>query len=143
MAWSSPLQTLYIGCQNTSIQWIHMSPSSSLFRIALSDQGTTVTTETPEKRYHKFFDSHPQYERKPPGETDTPSSQQGTSERVRNLYIPAEQVVTNAHYGYVYCMATLHFSHLGTKKKENILVSGSGDESVKVVLSSRLRNAPA
>lgn len=48
IAWCSKLQTLYIGCQDTSLQWFafaEMSPSK----------------ERSERKAHKFFDSYPQY----------------------------------------------------------------------------------
>jgi di- and tripeptidase len=71
LTWSSELQTIFVGCQNTSLQWfdfrepISGSPSSS----SVVDSSTLTSNYTPmvgaSRKVHKFFDSYPQYERKP------------------------------------------------------------------------------
>ena len=71
----------------------------------------------------------PQYERKPPGENP---SNRDAIESIQCLHIPADQVVTNAHYGYVYCMAMHTTTTTIGNDVKDILVSGSGDECVKV-----------
>ena len=93
------------------------------------ESGLNSGTVTP-RRAHKFFDSYPQYERKPadlnarnptcstrstpptpPSSTppdqmndDSSSSSQGASYPCV-LQVPPTNMVWSAHYGYVYCMA--------------------------------------
>ncbi|KAJ7645615.1 hypothetical protein DFH06DRAFT_1211918 [Mycena polygramma] len=137
LAWSPSLQTIYVGCQNTSLQWYDFSsehhPINSL--NGLSDIGSASGTSTPRKA-HKFFDSYPQYERKPAdihannnASRDTsPHSDRSTVPLPRAyLNIPAENVIDSAHYGYIYCMVLLQDGEPGVR-----LVTGSGDESVKI-----------
>ena len=122
LVWSPLLQTLYVGCQNTSIQWVNIFPKTHY-------QQPSEPETPPEKRFHKFFDSFPQYERKPPGGDRLILN---IFDDVQCLYIPAEHVVSNAHYGYVYCMAMHGSSNPSEAGDTNILISGSGDECVKV-----------
>ncbi|KAJ6620730.1 hypothetical protein B0H10DRAFT_2020308 [Mycena sp. CBHHK59/15] len=140
LAWSPSLQTIYVGCQNTSLQWYDFnsgrqpdSPATSRFGdIPCSASGTS----TPRKA-HKFFDSYPQYERKPAdiyannGQSRdiSPHSDRSTVPMPRAyLTIPEENVIDSAHYGYIYCMALLQDGMAGGVR----LVTGSGDETVKV-----------
>ncbi|KAF9046463.1 hypothetical protein BJ165DRAFT_1345379 [Panaeolus papilionaceus] len=124
LAWSSALQTIYVGCQNTSLQWFNF-----LDPISRSDSSSI----------HKFFDSYPQHERKPadlnannnasrPGR-GTPDSDNvsDSSSPAYYLNIPSANVIDSAHYGYVYCMAMLNPSGPSVQ-----LATGSGDESVKL-----------
>jgi di- and tripeptidase len=151
--WDSTTSTVYFGCQNTSIQWFSFAsissetpPSfyrgtigkrdtraSSLERV-LAETGLHSGTATP-RRAHKFFDSYPQYERKPadlnarnpscftpPSESPQPGyitpasvhsgydscitgSEISSNQQTQILSVPAENMIWSAHYGYVYCMA--------------------------------------
>ncbi|KAJ3559316.1 hypothetical protein NM688_g421 [Phlebia brevispora] len=148
LAWNSAASTIYFGCQNTSLQWFSFDslvrkssgrnkvPSSahalSLEQVLL-ESGLSSGSSTP-RRAHKFFDSYPQYERKPadlnarnptcsscstpptpPAGTMTPHSlddpclqPQSNSSRPHPptvLQVPPTNMVWSAHYGYVYCMA--------------------------------------
>ncbi|KAF5382706.1 hypothetical protein D9615_002814 [Tricholomella constricta] len=161
LAWSPTLQTIYIGCQNTSLQWhdFHESiapstsaasspslpPSSCADSIALgSGTSTPSTSATVTRKVHKFFDSYPQYERKPAdifarngtGGTSSPDFVHELCAPVQGyLTILAGNVIDSAHYGYVYCMAILD----GNDSVQ--LATGSGDETVK--LWDCLENGPA
>jgi len=60
------------------------------------------------------------------------------------LQVPASNVVDSAHYGYVYCMALLPSTRelsddpsLFTDAYTQ-LVTGSGDETVKVIIRSKI-----
>jgi di- and tripeptidase len=138
--WSSALRTIFIGCQNTSLQWYDfrdpvpkISPSSSFVELLAS--GTS--TPNPRKA-HKFFDSYPQYERKAAdifanngvgrirGRT-SPESDLSDGSAGEYLDISATNVLDSAHYGYIYCMTIL-------SEREGViqLATGSGDETVKV-----------
>ncbi|KIM43328.1 hypothetical protein M413DRAFT_69177 [Hebeloma cylindrosporum] len=127
LSWSSEMQTIFLGCQNTSLQWfdfrepISRSPSSLSFVDA-----------------HKFFDSYPQYERKPADihannkgaklyGRSSPESDHSDAAHQEYLSIPASNVIDSAHYGYIYCMVVLRKSGHGIQ-----LATGSGDETVKL-----------
>jgi di- and tripeptidase len=143
LAWSRAQQTIYIGCQNTSIQWYNLNAEHRPVSAFPGDApGSASGTSTPRKA-HKFFDSYPQYERKPADIYAKNGSSRDLSPHSERdaavptprafLSIPAENVLDSAHYGYIYCMALLQDSKQGVK-----LVTGSGDEFVKVRLASRL-----
>jgi di- and tripeptidase len=60
------------------------------------------------------------------------------------LQVPASNVIDSAHYGYVYCMALLPSTR---EMSDNLslpvdgstqLVTGSGDETVKVTITSSI-----
>ncbi|GLB38271.1 putative zn-dependent exopeptidase [Lyophyllum shimeji] len=150
LSWSPTLQTVYVGCQNTSLQWYdfgeqvasasssaasspHTQPSS-FTELTTSVSGTS-TPSTITRKVHKFFDSYPQYERKPAdiyarnptGGTNSPDPDNVCAPPLHGyLSIPAVNVIDSAHYGYIYCMAILD-----TKDSVQI-ATGSGDEAVKV-----------
>ncbi|TFK40678.1 hypothetical protein BDQ12DRAFT_679847 [Crucibulum laeve] len=144
LVWSSSLQTIFVGCQNTSLQWFDFrqglprtGSNPSIVDEASSASGTcTPSGAATLRKAHKFFDSYPQYERKPAdiyanngisgrGSPDSDRSSNVPTPR-GYLGIPAENVIDSAHYGYVYCMAILERSN-GV-----LLATGSGDETVKV-----------
>lgn len=152
LAWSPSLQSCFIGCQNTSLQWFDfrqhpiplspMSPSSLPSFPSLSDSSNpTSGSSTPTRKAHKFFDSYPIYERRPADvfarngsglgqHISSPELDRDTNPHASQGYlsIPASNVIHSAHYGYIYCMAILDIN--GSVQ----LVTGSGDESVKVYL---------
>ena len=135
LAWSQSRETVYFGCQNTSIQWIQFGEDSVM--APPSSQPRPV---------HKFFaGSHIQYQH--PMSVDSASdlapiqSPNATSLQAQCtvLNIPATNIVSSAHHGYVYCMAVSPSPHQGSDdvpytdaQSPIYLVTGSGDESVKV-----------
>lgn len=152
LVWSSELQTIYIGCQNTSLQWFDFR-HPPIYSDMFSDSGSASPGE-PGRRPHKFFDSYPQYTRRPAdiyannGMMTPPMTYQEGDDSVRqcvvpmpraSLQIPATNIIDSAHYGYVYCLALLPSRREGSNGKalhaiESVqLVSGSGDETVKVL----------
>ena len=148
LSWSSTLQTIYVGCQNTSLQWYN-------FRDAPAHSSSSPTTpEAPysisdlvSRKAHKFFDSYPQYERKPAdlyannggtpkhsGRASPASDRSLDFPRPREyVKIPISNVIDSAHYGYVYCMAIVKNDERGI-----YLATGSGDETVKVTFNQAL-----
>lgn len=166
LVWCPQAQALYFGCQNTSIQWFSFAlPThvpAAITSSAAAESVTSSGTSTPTSRKaHKFFDSYPQYTRRPadldarnptcssscgsqPGGSRTPPDpciQLGSPKLpVAVLYVPAENVIDSAHYGYVYCMAHLPSCHPGSddppyeeKTSRRLqLATGSGDSTVKV-----------
>ncbi|KAK7689745.1 hypothetical protein QCA50_006384 [Cerrena zonata] len=164
LAWSPSSSTIYFGCQNTSLQWFTFAPDlentsgtpthQQSLETALQAAGSTNGTATP-RRVHKFFDSYPQYTRKPADldarnpSTPTPGVSTPTSSGTCLLppdvptpraciQIPPKNVVWAAHYGYVYSMATSPSIREGSDDKPHArdaplrLVTGSGDATVKV-----------
>lgn len=137
LAWSPTHSTIYIGCQNTSIQWYNLTHVSD----AISSG-----TSTP-RPVHKFFNSYPQTQRRLPDlqainnitslTRDTDGHTIGTTPPTprAELNVPARNVIDSAHYGYVYCMALLPSTSWGaatSKRQDVLLVTGSGDETMKV-----------
>ncbi|KAF5360448.1 hypothetical protein D9756_004816 [Leucocoprinus leucothites] len=142
LAWSPTLQTIFVGCKNTSLQWFHFSrsPSPSESSASLQDavpSGYATPNLSAPRKAHKFFDSYPQYLRKPadknarngylPGR-ESPESDSYSDIPIPQAYfnIPASNVVDSAHWGYIYCMNVIDDGN-GVR-----LATGSGDESVKL-----------
>lgn len=148
LAWSSILQTIFIGCQNTSLQWhtFHDPISHAGSSVSICDiSSSTSSASTPAgaRKAHKFFDSYPQYERKPAdifanngvvrrGSPDSDRYSDALASQAQ-VFIEVSNVIDSAHYGYVYCMTIL-----GSGESVQ-LATGSGDESVKVAFPSSLR----
>ncbi|THU93407.1 glutathione degradosome [Dendrothele bispora CBS 962.96] len=143
LAWSPTLQTIYVGCQNTSLQWLDLSglpaQSSSLHSdtsnplpssFSIPDSGTSTPTSAALRKAHKFFDSYPLYERRPAdifANNSLVNSLSETQDTVPRLVIPCNNVIESVHYGYIYCLSILDEGEAGVR-----LASGSGDETVKV-----------
>ncbi|KAJ7069976.1 hypothetical protein C8F01DRAFT_1246134 [Mycena amicta] len=141
LTWVPSLRTLYVGCQNTSLQWFDFN--TQLHPPSPERGETTLSgTSTPRRReVHKFFDSYPQADRRPadiyanngPGAQPQSRDISPHSERARGsprsyLSMPAENVVESAHYGYIYCMALLQEEGRPAVR----LATGGGDEFVKI-----------
>lgn len=183
LAWVPSLSTIYLGCQNTSIQWFtftlellqsikdstreDLATQSGLnptcLKNALQEAGFGSGACTP-RRAHKFFDSYPQYQRRPadlnarnsvrdsipaspltgvptpPSNDDPCLFSQTIQPPLCSLQVSQNNVVWSAHYGYVYCMAVSPSLREGSDdspvvKKDDIrLVTGSGDATIKVRL---------
>lgn len=122
VAYSSQNDTVYIGAQNTSIQWVR-----------LNDPEARVLHESaqhPDRRYHRFFDS------KAVGGTSTPRRNDD-----RFSMIPKAQSVLEisqgaihqfAHFGYVYCMLISRGPTVRVGQDEDVLISGGGDGTIKL-----------
>ena len=144
MSWSPTLQTIYVGCQDTSLQWFDFSnPTAPLIPSLPPSPSTPLeppfSSASPcptaiSRKVHKFFDSYPLYERKPADLFANNNSGTNTSDPDANFYIPqqgylsipATNVIDSAHYGYIYCIAIQE--HADSVQ----LATGSGDETVKV-----------
>jgi di- and tripeptidase len=170
LSWSPTLQTIYFGCQNTSIQWFNCrqldagsdiqtessrhSDHSSSFGSEPLFPSSSPSSVPRKSKIHKLFDSYPQYERRPADiharngvrtsnlrvGIDECAEPLGTPPILGILDVPSENVVDSAHYGYVYCMALLPTIREGgdllpSSRFHHHLVTGSGDESIKVPVS--------
>ncbi|KAH9829631.1 Zn-dependent exopeptidase [Rhodofomes roseus] len=185
LVWCPVLQTLYFGCQDTSLQWFTFP--SALHTQATSPSSVQFTNDDPipsgrstptsARRVHKFFDSYPQYTRRPadllarnptysnfhasqaahgvslpptpPSSSSSLPSTSGSPPRgdpsphrpLVILQVEPCNVIYSAHYGYIYCMALVPSVREGSddapldsanERRDLQLVTGSGDESVKL-----------
>ncbi|KAI0317637.1 Zn-dependent exopeptidase [Amylostereum chailletii] len=137
IAWSQLHQTLYFGCQNTSVQWYSFPDTD----IALQAASGASTPTPGVRKAHKFFDSYPRFQRKPAdvqAHNGAEEASSGVASPRMSLDVPPSNVVDSAHYGYVYCMALVPSPRDGSddapplERDGVLLVTGSGDETVKV-----------
>ncbi|CZT46055.1 related to cytosolic nonspecific dipeptidase [Rhynchosporium secalis] len=120
VAFSSQFQTIYLGAQNTSIQWCSLNESST--RLSPDPEAH------PDRRNHKFFDSIAK------GGTSTPRPQNnctGSNDGVV-LEIDKAHMRHYAHFGYVYCMLLVRGVTRFIEADEDVLVSGGGDGTIKI-----------
>lgn len=121
-AYSSQQDTVYIGAQDQSIQWIR-----------LNDRDRRVPHNNPshpDQRHHPFFDS------KAPGGVSTPRRKDKREELIpkpeATLEIDRGSVGKFAHYGFVYCMIIARGPTVLVDSDEEVLISGGGDGSIKL-----------
>lgn len=117
IAWVPSQETLYIGSQNTYIQWIKLYEKGSY-------NSTQDPSGLPSFRFDRFFDS------KGPGGKLAPQQNAVKSMNKENtsmlIEIPPKNVVQYSHYGYVYAMV------VATASDREVLVTGGGDGTVKI-----------
>lgn len=122
VAYSPQNDTVYMGAQNTTIQWVSLNDPAAR---ALHD-----SSKHPDRRYHRFFDS------KAVGGSSTPrrSDQRwGQIPRAQTiLEIDDESMHEFAHYGYVYCMLMARAPTVRVEPDEDVLISGGGDGTIKL-----------
>jgi di- and tripeptidase len=119
VAYSAQFETVYLGAQNTSIQWCSLKDSST--------RRTPNPDHHPDRRNHRFFDSVAA------GGTSTPRPQttRGT-DAGEVLEIDKAHMMHYAHYGYVYCMLMVRNVTRLVDADEDVLVSGGGDGTIKI-----------
>ncbi|OCK79980.1 glutathione degradosome [Lepidopterella palustris CBS 459.81] len=122
VSYSSTLQTVYLGAQNTSIQWYDLREKDT--------RPQPSPTSHPSFREDRFFDSPG------PGGVRTPRPQppeggprHATGGRI--LELDKQYIRQFAHYGYVYCML-LARGILSDDPTEEILISGGGDGVIRL-----------
>lgn len=141
VSYSSNLQTVYLGAQNTSIQ-VRCSRA-----IVIVNQLTWCTQwydlkekdvrprpsqrSLPSYRKDRFFDSLG------PGGVKSPRPQSGEPEprHARGgqlLEIDKQNIRQFAHYGYVYCMSLAKPGIVTDDLNQDILISGGGDGVIKL-----------
>lgn len=122
VAYSVSLDTVYIGCQNTSIQWCTLGDQQSKTPSNLDSH--------PSYRQDRFFDSAgPGGVRTPRRAPSKNRAQYATTGQ--STEICKDNVHQFAHYGYVYCMLLVRGAQAGLTDDE-ILISGGGEGAVKV-----------
>lgn len=124
VSYSSELETVYLGSQNTSLQWYDLSDGDS--------KPPPDPTAHPAYRNHRFFDS------KGPTGVSTPRPSSAADLHAlggRDLEIDKEHAIQYAHYGYVYCTLIAKGLSCGISSDNagnECLISGGGDGVVKV-----------
>lgn len=121
-AYSAQHDTLYLGAQNTSIQWVR-----------LGDAGAVVpagSQKHPDRRNHRFFDS------KAVGGGSTPRRNEDRWALIPRastvLEIDSGSIRNFAHYGYVYCMLMAKGPTVLVDEDDDVLISGAGDGTIKL-----------
>ncbi|RCI16035.1 hypothetical protein L249_3048 [Ophiocordyceps polyrhachis-furcata BCC 54312] len=121
-AYSAQHDSLYIGAQNTSIQWVGLGDAVS--------RAVAGSQRHPDRRSHRFFDS------KAIGGSSTPRR----SDCRWNAIPPAQAVLEIdggsmrhfAHNGYVYCMLMATGPTVEVDADDDVLISGGGDGTIKL-----------
>ncbi|OAK96768.1 beta-Ala-His dipeptidase [Phaeosphaeriaceae sp. SRC1lsM3a] len=117
VAYSSYHRTVYLGAQNTSIQWYDLKEKDT--------RPAPAHASRPSERKNRFFDSLG------PGGVQTPKPS-NTDSRSKDatggqeLQIDSQDIYQFAHFGYVHCML-LGKDMLPEAAEEEVLVTGGGD----------------
>jgi len=121
VAYSSQFETVYLGAQNTSIQWCSLKDSVT--------RPLPNPDRHPDRRNHRFFDSVQA------GGTSTPRPQNagrmGSGEG-EILEIDKAHMKHYAHFGYVYCMLMVKGASQLVEADDDMLISGGGDGTIKL-----------
>lgn len=122
VAYSAALRTVYLGAQNTSIQW-----------CSLREQDQA---ELPIRAVHPSLRDDPFFDSMGPGGVRTPKPADAhiTPRHAvggQTLEIPKENVRHFAHFGYVYCMLLVK-DGIQESAGQEVLITGGGDGAVKL-----------
>jgi di- and tripeptidase len=120
VAYSAQFETVYLGAQNTSIQWCSLKD--------LAARPTPDPERHPDRRNHRFFDSVQA------GGTSSPRPQstRPSLEDGEMLEIDKAHMMHYAHFGYVYCMLLVRGVSRMVDADEDMLISGGGDGTIKL-----------
>lgn len=121
VVYSAQFETVYLGSQNTSIQW------SCLKNCA--KRPTPDPERHPDRRNHRFFDSVRKGEAQEP--RPVPTLKVGGDEG-RILEIDKAHMMHYAHFGYVYCMLLVRGVSAEVESDVDVLISGGGDGTIKL-----------
>ncbi|KAK8233372.1 hypothetical protein IWZ00DRAFT_52692 [Phyllosticta capitalensis] len=121
VSYSAAHETIYLGAQNTSIQWYNLRERDT--------RPPPHPTAHPTFRKDRFFDSLG------PGgiQTPRPDCSEGPRDAKggKVLELDKQYIHQFAHYGYVYCMLLASGSIAGFADDE-VLISGGGDGIIKI-----------
>ncbi|CAK7273533.1 hypothetical protein SEPCBS57363_005698 [Sporothrix epigloea] len=122
VAYSTQHQTIYIGAQDTTIQWVKVNDPR---RLVASE-----AAHHPDKRHHRFFDS------KAVGGASTPrrcEERWGLIPKAQTtVEVHPSAIRQFAHYGYIYSMLMARGPAHNLGADEEVLISGGGDGTVKL-----------
>ena len=122
VVYSSSLNTVYCGSQNTSIQWCDMSNTGAAIHHSSSAH--------PSKRTHRFFDS-----RGPDGQP-TPCGMEDAHHTLipeggKAMTFKRDHHKLFSHHGYIYAILLVK-GLIESSPSEEMLLTGSGDGTVKM-----------
>lgn len=120
VVYSKQFEMVYLGAQNTSIQWCSLKDSAT--------RPTPNPERHPDRRNHRFFDSVAA------GGTSTPRQvpTRAAMGEGDTLEIDKAHMMHYAHFGYVYCMLLVRGGNRGVDFEEDMLISGGGDGTIKL-----------
>lgn len=122
-AYSAQHDTLYIGAQNASIQWVSLNDPS--VKVAPGSM------KHPDRRNHRFFDS-----KAVGGGASTPRRNEDRwaliPKPLHVLEVNDEALRNFAHNGYVYCMLMAKGPTVEVDAEADVLISGGGDGTIKL-----------
>ncbi|KAL8285851.1 hypothetical protein RB601_005981 [Gaeumannomyces tritici] len=122
VAYSPQNDTVYIGAQNTTIQWVSLNDPAA--------RALHESSKHPDRRYHRFFDSKAVGGSSTPRRSDQRWDQIPRAQTV--LEIDEESIHEFAHYGYAYCMLMARAPTVRVEPDEDVLISGGGDGTIKL-----------
>ncbi|KAK2058293.1 WD domain-containing protein [Colletotrichum caudatum] len=122
VAYSAQHDTVYLGAQNTSMQWVNLADPNN--RV------THDSSQHPDRRNHRFFDSRAVGGTSTPRRNDERWRLIPRSEKVVEIRPGALQMF--AHYGYVYSMLMAKGPTVLVETDEEVLISGGGDGTIKL-----------
>lgn len=121
-AYSPQHDTVYLGAQNASIQWVQLSDAST--RVSHNSD------RHPDKRSHRFFDS------KAIGGGATPRRNEDRWALIPRanavLEMESSAIKPFAHNGYVFCMLMAKGPTVEVDEDDDVLISGAGDGTIKL-----------
>ena len=120
VAYSAQFETVYLGAQNTSIQWCSLKDQTA--------RGTPNPEHHPDRRNHRFFDSLNRLG----SSTPRPQTVRTANHEGEVLEIDKAHMMHYAHFGYVYCMLMVHGVARLVDSDEDVLISGGGDGTIKI-----------
>lgn len=143
--WCESTSTIYIGAQNASILWCHISLKQKQQQQQeqkqeqeeeeqINDHHHHNLEKLPHFRYDKFFDS------KGPGgsqnslqtQHDLLKKNSTKQTKVKLFECKNEDIVRFAHNGYVYCLDIIQNINIGDSKENFFLLSGGGDGLINI-----------
>lgn len=149
LSYSSHLQTVYFGCQNTSLQWFDFNSLSSERSACPCSNGPDAFNDPlilqesdirPGSKRNKFFGDGIASGQATP----TPLCKEGVPKPKGVFQVRSSNVIDSAHYGYVYSMVLLPSALESNVEREDkdmdsvLLITGSGDETVRVGIQGSL-----
>lgn len=119
--YSSLHDTLYLGSQNTSLQWL---------KLSAKDRPEPSRDAYPTRRPNKFFDSTGPGGRGEHQGTSASTRVRRSSSHEENagslIEIGKDDIIQYAHYSYVFCLI------LGTYHERETLFTGGGDAAINI-----------
>jgi di- and tripeptidase len=138
VSYSSLLQTVYLGAQNTSIQVLCFRAWTGNFTDPKQwyDLKEKDTRPPPAPSTHPYFREDRFFDSLGPGGVRTPRPEHYShgpcdAKGGQTLMIDKQHIKQFAHYGYVYCMVLTQGLHFEDGSPE-VLISGGGDGAIKI-----------